>query len=429
MKKNKRVLIIKNDGIGDLILAEGVIRGLTNTFKNVDLITCATNKEIAEAIPSLNNVFYVSRDGIKINNFLSSFGWHRKIISSEDRNTLKEVQSTQYDIAIVLRRFVRQSSLVIMTYIKAREKYYCWQYPTNATMTQAQWFSRGWVKLNDSESLLESSYYKDLLKKELNITNFPNSSLEFNDSDTSKKLNDLPCASDIAVGLSGSSVKIGVDFWVNLLRSIELKNGGKIYLFGGADKVDEARIIKLALPMVVNKVGTLSLADTAEYFKSTNLYIGNDTGISHLANIFSKRTIVFLGGGTFKRFFPWGENNSVIYYGMECFDCGWRCKFSAKECIIALDPKKVAAKINNEVNNKNIIKKEYNISEESFNYNTAWQQKDGMEYDVLKEINERLIKESRLYYKLFTESCVFSIIPGFRYLLNKIKKLVKGEKN
>ena len=58
-------LIIKNDGIGDLILASGLIRSVGKLFNgNVDLVTCGNNREIAEGILPLRHRFYCSRDGM-----------------------------------------------------------------------------------------------------------------------------------------------------------------------------------------------------------------------------------------------------------------------------------------------------------------------------------------------------------------------------
>ena len=55
-------LTIKNDGLGDLILASGLIADLATHFGGADVATCEANREIAEGIPGLTRCLYVSRD-------------------------------------------------------------------------------------------------------------------------------------------------------------------------------------------------------------------------------------------------------------------------------------------------------------------------------------------------------------------------------
>ena len=44
-------LVIKNDGIGDLILASGLVSALGEHFGgDIDLVTCSANREVAEGI-------------------------------------------------------------------------------------------------------------------------------------------------------------------------------------------------------------------------------------------------------------------------------------------------------------------------------------------------------------------------------------------
>ena len=58
-------LVIKNDGIGDLILFSGLLNSIVSEFDgNVDLVTRKENVEIANLIPGLRNVFWAERDQV-----------------------------------------------------------------------------------------------------------------------------------------------------------------------------------------------------------------------------------------------------------------------------------------------------------------------------------------------------------------------------
>lgn len=78
-------LIIKNDGIGDLVLSSGVISSIAKIFNgNLDLVTCEQNREIAENIEGVKNIFYVSRDGLKFHPLLKAFRFLKPVINKQD---------------------------------------------------------------------------------------------------------------------------------------------------------------------------------------------------------------------------------------------------------------------------------------------------------------------------------------------------------
>lgn len=72
-------LIIKNDGIGDLILAYGLISEFGMHFGgHVDLVTCGANKEIAEGIEPFGHRFFVTRDDLGYYRPATRFGLSSK---------------------------------------------------------------------------------------------------------------------------------------------------------------------------------------------------------------------------------------------------------------------------------------------------------------------------------------------------------------
>src|SRR5438105_14033226 len=108
-------LVIKNDGIGDLILASGLIASLGARFDgNVDLVTCEENREVAEGIEPLRERFCVSRDSMRFSRRAWQLGMLWPRMPSTDAAVLRTIRSREYDVAISLRRFIRQNSLVIM---------------------------------------------------------------------------------------------------------------------------------------------------------------------------------------------------------------------------------------------------------------------------------------------------------------------------
>ncbi|MEO0337418.1 MAG: hypothetical protein AAF202_13565, partial [Pseudomonadota bacterium] len=60
-------LVIKNDGIGDLILCSGVLKSLAENYGGqIDLVTCEENRPIVELMSFVGRAYYLSRDSLKI---------------------------------------------------------------------------------------------------------------------------------------------------------------------------------------------------------------------------------------------------------------------------------------------------------------------------------------------------------------------------
>jgi len=326
-------LIIKNDGIGDLVLCSGILFELSNKFNgNLDLVTCETNREVAKLIPGIRQIYYVSRDNLRF----PKGGIHRPPIDEDDNVVLIEIALQKYDVAICLRRFIRQSSLIIMNCISAKEKYCCWQIPTNATWEEAENLSRDWNHYRGNKRILSELEYFEVFCSTIFNTNIcapPSFSLEgkFDEVQYNGKA--------VAMGISGSSTQPGA-IWAELAKYLA-DDGWTVHLFGGIQQSDTAIFITKLAPSVINHVGKLTITRTLKYLNRFKYFVGTDTGLSHLASLVVPNILVVIGGGTFPRFFPWPDRPSqhVIFYGLDCYDCDWQCKYPSRYCLELISPK------------------------------------------------------------------------------------------
>ena len=103
-------------------------------------------------------------------------------------------------------------------------------------------------------------------------------------------------------------------------------------------------------------------------------YIGNDTGLSHLASLLVPKVLVILGGGTFLRFFPWPdrEGQYIIFYGLDCYDCNWYCKYSRPHCLERICARVVAEYFLRIFEGENLARIINAGEGEDFNYQLAW---------------------------------------------------------
>ena len=117
------------------------------------------------------------------------------------------------------------------------------------------------------------------------------------------------------------------------------------------------KIIQLGLkrfqlkhPNLIDLTRKTTLEEAMSIVMNASLVIGNETGLTHLAYLSGVPTICILGGGHFGRFLPWLEFDDIVkcvYKPMDCFQCGWRCKYAnlqkgeAPPCISQIPPENV----------------------------------------------------------------------------------------
>ncbi len=331
-----KILIIKNDGIGDLILSSGLISYIAaNIATSLDLITCNENKAIATHIEGVNEIFYVSRDSIKQYTLLNKnriqvplrrANDHCKIIrfTEYEQEVITKTNQKNYDLIIVLRRYIRQSSLNLLHMIRAKEKLCMWERPMNISYESAKKLSTGALHITTfhlgTYIRPELEYYEAVLSKYFQhkiIANPFLNCVSYQKTDETQK---------IGLILSGSSIKISTKQWLHICRHI-VALGYRITLFGAKEQHVCASRIEAEFPCIENRVGSLSLEQYPEAFSSVSCIIGNDTGLTHYASLYHSKVLVFLGGGTFRSFFPWREEGpqEIAYHEMECYDCAWIC--------------------------------------------------------------------------------------------------------
>ena len=78
-----------------------------------------------------------------------------------------------------------------------------------------------------------------------------------------------------------------------------------VVLIGGKQEMDKAAFIENASPSsIINKVGVLSIHESAFLIRDSRLVISSDTGMMHIAAAFKKELIVV-----------WGNTIPAIWYG------------------------------------------------------------------------------------------------------------------
>ncbi len=90
--------------------------------------------------------------------------------------------------------------------------------------------------------------------------------------------------------------------------------GGTVVLLGAPNEAKEAAPTLAALPpdRVINRVGKTDPALAAAWLARADLYVGNDSGLSHLAAATGTPTLALFGPGLPTRYRPWGANAAYL---------------------------------------------------------------------------------------------------------------------
>lgn len=79
---------------------------------------------------------------------------------------------------------------------------------------------------------------------------------------------------------------------------------------------------------IIDLRGKTSLIDAFSIIKHSRFFIGNETGTTHASWIMGVPTVMIYGGGHFGGFPPEYNSGHTVYKYMDCYCCNWGCKYA-----------------------------------------------------------------------------------------------------
>lgn len=193
-----------------------------------------------------------------------------------------------------------------------------------------------------SDSLINEYSKLDGLLSEFGITKYL---LEINKSDIINQIYSLPKKYVVIAPLSSDFEKgISIKRYMKLAKHISHSFG--VVIIGTEKQSKDLAIFQGN--NIINLCGLLHLHEIPQLIDNCLFYIGNDSGITHLAIKRNKPLIAFIGGGAFGRFFPSpykGTNQYYFYNEMDCFNCNWDCPYVKRYCITEIEDERIIEKI------------------------------------------------------------------------------------
>jgi len=144
---------------------------------------------------------------------------------------------------------------------------------------------------------------------------------------------------------SGSKKKVWpVDRFIDLARTLQDRLRSKILIvLGPAEGPDVRKAFETMGPNAPVLAKGLTLLQLASVMEGCWFFIGNDSGISHMAAALELPTLVVFGPTDQKVWSPRGRKAFVVYRGIHCSPCPQETFFQCKdsECLKAVEVKEV----------------------------------------------------------------------------------------
>lgn len=278
-----KILIIRFTALGDLVTLEPTFRAFKHFFKdaNITLLTSSLGKGLYED-----------------SDYFDDFVVHKNFWA-----TVKKLKKTHFDIVINLQ--CNKPSHYINLFLH-KDKTINKSFNLLQKIFHIKTHSK-----NIQEMLLcadiEQSAIKTYFESKDSITiSLPTCK----DKDTSIR----PC---IALSTGSSerwkSKQWGIENYSELIQKLS-KKGIEITLVGSKLELEDARQIVTQVPSVINLVNQTSLSELKNILNSVDLYIGNDSGPTHIAAGVATDTLTIFGPTDIKHCPAFEKYNGNHFY-------------------------------------------------------------------------------------------------------------------
>lgn len=343
----KRILIVRLDGIGDVVLSTPFLREMRRNYKSsyIALLVRPVVHNLVELCP------YV--DKVLVYNFPKSWGYwdrHMRAILF----SLYTLYRMKFDLVIAPRREknIFEESLVSyfcganerVTYSDSASN----EYP-NSIKYEALFSKR--VKTirvqNDAKSTLDLIYYLGGTVRDDNLELWCDKKdrTYINAFLREKNVGRESILVGVGVGAYGGKRRWPLSRFVSVIKHLLVYPRVRIILFGNKEETLLGKRVQdtILSDRIVNLVGKTSLRQSSECLKHCHLYIGNDTGMMHIAAAMKTPIIEIscwpktgdkLHVNSPHRFGPWKTRSIVLCPEKATQPCMTSCNRPEPHCIL-----------------------------------------------------------------------------------------------
>lgn len=112
-----------------------------------------------------------------------------------------------------------------------------------------------------------------------------------------------------------------LEHWAALADRL-IDAGCSVILFGGnSEKEAETKIVSMMRTKPISLVGCTSPRELAAAISRCQVFVGGDTGATHIASLVQTPTVALMGPTDPARVGPYGTEHIILYLGLSCSPC------------------------------------------------------------------------------------------------------------
>ena len=320
----KRILVVKLDHLGDVILATPVFSNLRQAYPNVELhaLTGTWSRVVLERHPDVSTIFDYNSPAF------SRIGQSTSLKQAFQLN--RELRRQKYDLIVELRGDWRTVWFALLRLAPHR-------------LNRAALQIENKLRLARFSGTHETTRNLDLLRQAGIPTSIQNATFSVTTEDkkwasdflTTYKIDKQYPLIAIHPGSPIPLKRWCPERYAELADWLIARKGTQVLFVGVQDEVPIiTEIQQLMQRESINIAGKTTLTQLASILHTCNVFIGNDSGPMHLAAAVGTPTIGLYGPGDPTRFAPMGTQCQTIRRKLDCPPCsGTTCRFGKEGCM------------------------------------------------------------------------------------------------
>ncbi|MBN3039022.1 MAG: lipopolysaccharide heptosyltransferase II [Candidatus Omnitrophica bacterium] len=332
-EKIKKILVVRTDRMGDVLLNVPAIRALKASFKaTIVMLADAGLKDLLQGIEEIDAILPFEEGK-----------WHKSI--SWRLSLLRQIRQERFSLAVMLNPSRRFHILSYMARIPLRLGY------------DRKWSFLLTHKIKDNKyegKKHEVEYNLDLVRsigadtddKKINI-NIDKEDARFVQGLLEKNaIGDKDPLVAIQPNSSNPAKCWPRENFAQVADELYQRFSTQVAIIGaGEDRGSAIKLISLTKHQPINLCGNLTLRQLAAFLRRCTLLISNDSGPVHIAAAVNTATCVIFGrnipGVSPRRWGPWGNSNIALHKDPGCNPCLDRnCPYGFK-CLKSITPREV----------------------------------------------------------------------------------------
>ncbi len=361
----KKVLIIRLDEIGDIVMTTAFLRELRQILPNahISLVVKPEIHNLVEICPYMNEV-------LKYNPHVPRLLKPLLLPWYAFKFARRHLWSKQFDLAILPRWDTDSTYASFLALFSGAQFRIAYSEQVNI---RKMYFNKGFDKM--FTHLLSDNSLKHEVEHNLDIISFLKGSVQFkhlelwigkDDKLFAESIISKQCVqeNDVVVGFGPSGGHSHLKQWplhnfVELGHWLQKMYSARIIIIGGPGEEDIGRYFENALgSRLINMVGKTSLRQLAAILKHCKVYIGTDAGPLHVATAQGVPVLALFGSSCSHRYGPWGEKHKHITLELLCNPCHRldhtdrckRCLFDRPYCMTNISVGSIQKEISSLIN-------------------------------------------------------------------------------